>query len=258
MKAIWYFLWIASIVWMIALFPSPIYADTKVELNIAVSSSLTQAMEEAAQAFEQKYPQAKIRLNIGAGGALRVQAEQGAPMDIIIDASRDDLEAMATRGLIIPDSLHLLCKNTMALVLRPSLDIPRERSFHILLSQKIRKIAVGDPTYVPAGQYAEELLKKLDLYPKIQGKLVFASTVRQALAWAEAGEADAALVYGTDARISKKTLCIVESGHIVDIAYGIGILKQGANNPLARRFINFIMDNQGQKIIRKYGFLPGE
>lgn len=209
-------------------------------------------------AFEQEYPQAKILLNIGAGGALRVQAEQGAPMDVFIGASRDDLMAMAARGYIVPDTLHTLCKNSMALVLRPGLNISHGESFHILSSKKIRKIAVGDPSYVPAGKYAEELLKKLGLYPQVYSKLVFASTVRQALAWTKAGETDAALVYGTDARISKTTRCIAESSDIIDIAYGIGLLKQGAENPLARRFISFIMGNRGQRIMRKYGFLPGE
>lgn len=232
-------------------------AHSKVNLTVAASASLTQAMQEIAMAFQQQHPEVKVLLTFGAGGTLRIQAEQGAPMDVFAGASRNDLEKLSECGLVLAGTRYPLAKNSLALVVRPGMNLTEPHSISLLASDAIKRIAIGDPAYVPAGQYAMELLNKLSLYSQIQKKLVFASTVRQALAWVESGETDAALVYGTDAQISKKARLVTATAQVVDISYEICVLKHGVNNPYARQFVNFVMDQEGQNVLKRYGFLPG-
>ena len=77
-------------------------------------------------------------------------------------------------------------------------------SMRDLTSAAFRRIAVGDPEAVPAGVYAKAFLEREGLWTTLQPRLVPSSSVRAALAAVEAGGADAAIVYRTDARIALK------------------------------------------------------
>jgi molybdate transport system substrate-binding protein len=126
-----------------------------------------------------------------------------------------------------------------------------------LRKAEVKKIVIGNPKTVPAGRYAEEILKSLNLRGGITDKLVLAENVRQALDYVARNEVDAGMVYTTDAIIRSKEVRIVmkaPQGSHQPVVYPIGVVKGSENEPLARDFITFVVSGNGQDILKKYGF----
>ncbi len=233
-------------------------AANREELVIAAASSLTDVLSELAEKYEEAHPEIDILFNFGATGALQTQIEQGAPVDIFVGASIDNLKTLMKKDLVALGSFKVLCRNNLVMVVRPGLRFDKNSSFSSLTTPAIKRIAIGDPAYVPAGKYGMELLKKLNLDQLVQSKLIFASNVRQALAWVEAGEVDAALVYSTDVKTSNKVTMIAQAApNLIDVHYGTVILKRTSKEGIAVDFIKFITGTVGQKKFQVYGFLPG-
>ena len=116
---------------------------------------------------------------------------------------------------------------------------------------------MGEPRSVPAGEYADQVFKKLGIFEQVKPKLVLANNVRQVLAAVESGDADAGLVYATDAKISSKVKVVVaadEKYHSA-IVYPMAVIKTSKNIPAGKEFLNFLSSNQAKAILRKYGFI---
>ena len=238
--------------------PVPNRAANREELVVAAAASLTDVLAALAEKFETDHPGTDILFNFGATGALQTQIQQGAPVDVFAGASIANLKSLIKQDLVIPGTFKVLCRNNLVMVVRPGLQLGKDNSFSSLTRPEIKRIAIGDPAYVPAGKYGMELLKKLHLEQLVQSKLIYAANVRQALAWVEAGEVDAALVYSTDAQISTKVSVIAQAGaDLLDIHYGIVILRRTSRERIAQEFVKFITGEFGHNIFLKYGFLPG-
>ena len=90
-----------------------------------------------------------------------------------------------------------------------------------MTADRVRTIALGDPASVPAGQYGKQTLENLRLYDKLKSKLVLAKDVRQVLTYVETGDADAGLVYATDAQISKRVQVVAIEMRRGDASNGV-------------------------------------
>jgi molybdate transport system substrate-binding protein len=130
-------------------------------------------------------------------------------------------------------------------------------SFLNLTKDNIKKIAIAEPRSVPAGEYAEQVLKKLGIYDKVKAKFVYGNNVRQVLAAVESGNADAGLVYRTDAKISNKVKTVVaaDEKYHSPIAYPMAVLKQSKNVAAATEFVQYLSSEQAKAVLKKYGFI---
>lgn len=230
----------------------------KTEILVSAASSLSEVLTELGVRFETQYPGLKVIYNFAATGVLQTQIEQGAPVDVFAGASLNNLTNLNNKGLLDQKSVKTLCHNTLALAIRANLNIPVDTGFSLVESTRIQRIAIGDPAYVPAGKYAVDLLTQLKLTDAVRSKLIFASSVREALSWVETGEADAALVYATDVKIAKKIRLAAQThpqGPVI-ISYGIALTKQGVTKTGVRDFLNYITGATGWKMFEQYGFLP--
>jgi molybdate transport system substrate-binding protein len=131
------------------------------------------------------------------------------------------------------------------------------KGFYGLKDAKVKKIAIGEPRSVPAGQYAQQVLEKLKIWSEIKSKLVFANNVRQVLASVESGNADAGLVYITDAKISDKVKVVVtaDEKYHSPIIYPLAVVKRSKNVDAAKEFSQFLSSNQAKTVFKKYGFI---
>jgi molybdate transport system substrate-binding protein len=120
----------------------------------------------------------------------------------------------------------------------------------------VKKIAIGEPRSVPAGQYAEEVLKNLKIWQQVRPNLVLASNVRQVLAFVESGNADAGLVYATDAKVSNRIRQVATAPENLHspIVYPVAVLKSSKNVAAAREYVQFLANNSARIIFQKYGF----
>jgi molybdate transport system substrate-binding protein len=235
--------------------PSPLLAQPNTNLLVSAAASLKEALEEVKPLYEQSQPNIKINYNFGASGALQQQIEQGAPADIFISAAKKQVDALEKKGLLVPGTRANLANNRLVLIVpKGTVGIT---SFYNLTDAKVKKIAVGEPRSVPAGQYAEQVFKKLGIFEKVKPKLVLANNVRQVLAAVESGNADAGLVYATDAKISDKVKVVVTADDKFHspIVYPMVVLKSSKNISAAKEFVEFLSGSQVKAVLKKYGFI---
>ena len=232
-----------------------VVAQSNSNLLVSAAASLKEALEEIKPLYRQSKANVNISYNFGSSGALQQQIEQGAPADIFISAAKKQVDALEKTGLLVAGTRNIIAKNKLVLV------VPKNAvsitSFYNLKDAKVKKIAIGEPRTVPAGQYGQQVLEKLKIWSEIKSKLVFANNVRQVLASVETGNVDAGLVYITDAKISDKVKVVVtaDEKYHSPIIYPLAVIKGSKNVDTAKEFSQFLSSNQAKAVFRKYGFI---
>ncbi|RCJ28472.1 molybdate ABC transporter substrate-binding protein [Nostoc minutum NIES-26] len=234
--------------------PHPV-AAADANLLVSAAASMKDVMEEIKPLYQQSKPNININYNFGASGALLQQIQQGAPVDVFISAGKKQVDTLEQQGQLVPGTRGILAKNRLVLIVPKN--VVGVTSLYNLKDSKIKKIAIGEPRSVPAGQYAEQVLQKLKIYEQIKPKFVYSNNVRQVLAAVESGNADAGLVYLTDAKISDKVKVVVaaDEKYHSPIVYPIAALKSSKNIQAAKEFIQFLSGEQAKNVLKKYGFI---
>jgi molybdate transport system substrate-binding protein len=222
-------------------------------LTISAAASLQDAIVQAETAYKQTQVDVDFRNNFGSSGTLALEIEQGAPADVFLSAAAKPVDDLEARNLIVAGTRRNLLRNTLVLI--APLD-SRLKSFQGLTDSSIRLIALGDPGSVPAGQYGRQTLLVLHLWDRLNSKFVLGKDVRQVLTYVETGNADAGLVYATDARASNKVRVVAtapESTHN-PIVYPAAVVKGSHSAESARRFVDYLVSPAAQAIFVKQGF----
>jgi molybdate transport system substrate-binding protein len=198
----------------------------------------------------------KVDFSFGASGNLEKQIEAGAPVDVFASAGEKEMDQLQSQALIQPDTRADFAGNTLVLVVHANSKLKLD-SFGQLDEQQIKRLAIGNPKTVPAGFYAEQALKNLNLWPKLQSRLIFAEDVRQVLDYVMRGEVDAGIVYATDVMIARgKARQVAEApdGTYGPIRYPIAAIKNCAHPEAAEQFIKLVLSPEGESILSSYGF----
>jgi molybdate transport system substrate-binding protein len=225
-----------------------------ITLTISAAASLKNSMNEVKQLYEAKNSDVKLTFNFGSSGTLQQQIEQGADVDIFISAATKQMDALESKDLIFKDTRKDLLQNDVVLI------VPKDNSaikgFNDLITDKAKKIALGEPKTVPAGQYAEEIFTKLGIIDKIKSKAVYAKDVTEVLTWVKTGNADAGIVYSTDAKTTDKikVIAAAPSDSHKPVIYPTAIVKSSKKIDSAKNFINFLTDAKAKAVFEKYGF----
>ena len=224
-------------------------------LLIAAAASLQNAMEELDPLFEFANPGITVNYNFAASGPLQQQIEQGAPVDVFISAAARQMDALQTRNLISTDTRRNVLTNDLVLIV-PRTSTLGLTSFRQLTNSSVSRIAVGEPRSVPVGQYAQELFTNLGILEQLRSKFVFGNSVRNVLSAVESGNADAGVVYTTDARISNRVrpVATAPSSLHAPIVYPIAVIRASRNQQAARAYAQFLRSSAAQTIFRRYGF----
>lgn len=227
-----------------------------VTLTISAAASLKDAMGEIKTLYKKEKPNVTINYNFGASGALQEQIEQGASSDLFFSAATKQMSELQKKGLIIDNTKVNLLGNTVVLITKKDsiLDIS---SFKDSADDKIKKIALGEPKTVPAGQYAEEIFTTLNILDKVKAKAIYGSDVKQVLAWVESGNVDVGVVYGTDAKASKKIKVLSvasKSLYKTPVVYPVAVIKASKNVTVSKDFLKFLSSVKAKKVFVKYGF----
>lgn len=229
------------------------YGVTEITLTVSSAASLKDALAETEASYQRVHSDVRFANNLGASGALAAQIDQGAPVDIFLSASTRNMDDLAAKGMIIASTRRNLWRNTLVLI--APLD-SKLQGFQGLADDSVRSIAVGDPGSVPAGIYGRQTLTALHLQDSLRAKYVLANDVRQVLTYVETGNADAGLVYATDARTSNRVRVVAmapESTHD-PIVYPAAIITGSHNIEAARKFIDYLRTATVQAIFVKHGF----
>lgn len=230
----------------------------KVQITVSAAASLKDVLAELSSVYEKDHPNVSIKFNFGSSGALQQQIEQGAPADLFFSAAEDKFNRVVNQGLIDKKDSVKLVENSLVLIV-PKGKNQHVNSFKDLAEGKIEKLAVGKPESVPAGKYAKETLTNLDVWSKVQSKIVYCKDVRQVLSYIETGNADAGIVYRTDALSSDQveTVETAKSDLHTPIVYPLGIVKNTKHREQSEEFYQFLQSDQAVKAMEKYGFKKG-
>lgn len=222
---------------------------------IAAAASLQNALEELDPIFESAHRGVTVNYNFAASGPLQQQIEQGAPVDLFISAAARQMDALQQKNLILTDTRRNLLTNSLVLAV-PRNSTLQLTNFQQLTNPTIKKISVGEPRSVPAGQYAEEVFKKLGILEQVRPKLVYGNSVRNVLGTVESGNADVGIVYATDAKVSNqvKQVATAASNLHSAIVYPMAVITASRHQQVARTYAQFLRSGQAQAVFKRYGF----
>ncbi len=228
----------------------------KVNLTVSAAISLKDALDEVKQIYTADNPSVSIAINYGASGTLQLQIEQGAPVDVFLSAAPKQMDALDSKGLLLEGTRKDLLRNEVVLI------VPKDSSlgissFQDLTRADVKQVALGEPTSVPAGQYAKEVLTSMGIYDAVNSKAVLGKDVRQVLTYVETGNVDAGIVYSTDALSSSKVKVVAQAppkSHS-PVIYPVAVIKSSKNPSAAKQFAAFLSSPKAAAIFHKFGFI---
>ena len=222
------------------------------DMMVSAAASLKNAFGEMKTAFEAANRGVAVQTNFAASNPLLKQIVEGAPVDVFASADEATMDKAAAAKVVDTKTRKTFAKNDLVLI------VPKgsKKPANLNDLSKMGKIAVGNPDSVPAGRYAREALTNAKLWDSLQAKYILGTNVRQVLDYVARGEVDAGFVYGTDARqqADKVDVALVCTGH-TPVTYPIAVATTGKNAKSGQKFVDFVLSEQGQAILAKYGFV---
>lgn len=164
------------------------------------AASLRDAFSAVSQAFERDTG-IRVRTSYAASGTLARQIERGAPAEVFISANSHWMDYLDEHDAIAAGSRYDLLRNRLVLIAPADSDVrlPIARDFPLADALGKRRLAMGHPAHVPAGEYGKQALQALGVWRSVKAKVARAANVRAALALVVRGGAPLGIVYRTDA-----------------------------------------------------------
>jgi molybdate transport system substrate-binding protein len=224
------------------------------DVVVSAASSLTNAFQTIAKAYEAKHPGSKVILNFAASDVLLQQIANGAPADVFASADQPTMDKADSDGLLLKDSRTNFVANRLVLI-EPTGTAVELSSLQDLARPDVKRIVLGDPASVPAGRYTRGALEAAGLWQTVSPKAMLAQNVRQSLDYVARDEVDAGFVYATDAAIMPgKVKLVAQVATPMPIDYPIALIAQSKHLADARSFEQFVLSDEGQQLLAKYGF----
>ncbi len=228
------------------------------DVSVYAAVSLTDALRAIQPKFEATTGD-KLLLNLDGSNVLALQITKGAPADVFFSADEAQMDKLQKGGLVDASTRHDILFNRLVAVV--GINNPLQlTAMADLTKPEVKHLALADPRSVPAGVYAKEYLQAANLWDQVKARVVPTQNVRAALASVESGNADAGMVYQTDALISHKVkiaFALPDSPKI-KIAYPAAALSHAPNPEGAKKFLLFLQnDADAHAIFAKYGFIVG-
>jgi molybdate transport system substrate-binding protein len=245
---------------------TPVAAPPRLTGNLTIfaASSLTDAFNEMKAAIEAANPGTTITFNFASSSALRTQLEQGAKADVYASADTVQMDNARNAGLLVGDSA-VFVRNTPIIIVPAN--NPQAIAFPADLAKPGVKLVLAAPE-VPIGNYARQVIRKLatdpamgaDYEAKVLANLVSnEANVRAVVSKIQLGEGDAGIVYSSDVTPAVATRLKVVSlpgGLNVIAEYPVAVVEGTTNEAGGRAFMDYLLSDAGQAILRKWGFLP--
>lgn len=215
------------------------------EVRVLAAASLTDVLQAIARDYE-KSSGDRIVFSFGSSNLLARQIAAGAPADLFLSADERSMNLVKTTARV-----HVLSNSLVVVVPLDgqSLRDPRELT-------AMRSLALAEPSAVPAGVYARRWLERRGLWSQVRARILPTENVRGALAAVAAGNADAAIVYRTDALVSKRVRIAydIPRAETPGIRYPFALLADAEQPQAAKRFLAHLESATARRHYVRYGF----
>jgi molybdate transport system substrate-binding protein len=223
--------------------------DDQQELTVSAASSLTEAFTTLADDFEKDHTDVDVKLSFGSSTDLATQVNEGSPTDVLATADEKTMDVAANEGNIDGDPTQF-ATNTLILVTPP--DNPA--GITSLDDLDGADFVVCDPS-VPCGAAAATILDNAGVAAEPKS---LEEDVKAVLTKVTTGEADAGIVYVTDAAAAGSDVSTVDIPTDVNVVnpYFIGVVKDSDDSDTAQEWVDLVNSQAGQGVLSDDGFGP--
>ncbi len=230
-------------------------------LTVFAAASLTDAFTEIGRNFEAANPGTTVTLNFAGSQALRTQIEEGAPADVFASANSKEMDTLVTDGAVDASVPQMFLTNRLVVIL-PADNPAGIDKLEDLTTSGVKLVLAAQE--VPVGNYSRRALDLMagkfgvDFKEQVLTNVVSSEdNVKQVVTKVQLGEADAGIVYTSDAFAAPELQQIEIPDDVNIIAtYPIAPLLKAANTDLAKAFIDYVLSPNGQAVLQKWGFTP--
>jgi molybdate transport system substrate-binding protein len=232
-------------------------------LTVFAAASLTDAFSEIGKGFEAANPGVTVTFNFAGSQALRTQIEEGAPADVFASASGKEMDTLVTDKFVTEGLPQIFLTNKLVVIL-PANNPAGLLKLEDLVKPGIKLVLAAEA--VPVGNYARQSLDKMNasfgtgFKDKVLANVVSnEDNVKQVVAKVQLGEADAGIVYTSDAIAAPdlKTIEIPSELNVI-AKYPIAPLVKSTHADLAKAFADYVLSPEGQSPLKKWGFAPAK
>jgi molybdate transport system substrate-binding protein len=216
------------------------------DLIVAAAADLAGIEKPVTELFE-KTAGRQVKFVLGASGLLARQIEQGAPYDVFLSANERFVADLAASGHLVPGSVRVYALGRLGLWSRDGSVTRIEQ----LRDRRVIHLAMANPAHAPYGAAARQLLENAGLWAAVEPKVVYGENVRQALQFAESGNADA-VITAWSLLFDRGGILLAASGH-APIRQAAGVVAGRPNEAAARRFLVLLRSEEGRKILVAHG-----
>jgi molybdate transport system substrate-binding protein len=237
---------------VLAAFSTPVTAQPPV-LVVSAAASVDAALEEIAGLYRAATG-VTVAINAGGSNTLARQIVEGAKAGLFLSADETQMDIVEQAGRIVRGTRTRLLTNDLVVVTpKSTTDLALSR----IVEGRIDRLAMGEPSSVPAGVYGRKWLEHEGAWARIQSKVIPFPTVRAVLTAVEAGRVDAGIVYWTDALTAKNARVIARLSSTqhpyLNISYPAAVIA-GPSEAEAKRFLDFLKGPQARAVFERRGF----
>ena len=219
-------------------------------ITVSAASSLTGAFGTIKDDFQAANPGAHVTINFGSSGTLETQIESGAPADVAAFADDATMKKLTDKGALDGPS-QIFATNHLVIVTKPGNPTHIETLADLASAGTVSLCA----DTAPCGKYANQILTTAAVSIPA-AKVTRGQDVKTTLAAVTNGDADAAIVYVTDAQAAGAQVDTVtipaEQNAVAN--YPIAVIKATQDAALAQAFMAFVLGPQGRQVLQDAGF----
>ena len=225
------------------------------EVNAAVAANFTVPVQQIAIQFEKETGH-KVKLSFGSSGKFYSQIKEGAPFDVFLAADEKTPKMLEQEGLAVADTRFVYALGKLVLWSAKSGFV--DGKGEALSKGSYNKLSYADPKLAPYGLAAQEVLQKLNLWDKVQSKLVTGESISQAYQFAATGNAELAFIalsqITKDGKVTDGSRWIVPANLYTPIKQGAIQLTAAKDKAAAQAFLAYLKSEKAVAIIRSFGY----
>ena len=223
------------------------------ELIVAAAANLTNVSSEIGQRFTDKTG-VRVIFTFGATADLTRQIENGAPFDVFVAADTVHVERLQTQGLLATDTPQIYARGRLV-VWTPAGSQLRLQTIQDLVKPEFGRIAIAKPDIAPYGAAAVQCLRATGLWEQIIPRVVYGQNVAQVKQFAATGNAEAGFIPMALVKRGEGSFLEVDQNLHQPIEQAAGVVKNSSKPVPAQRFVDFLMSDEGQRILEAAGYL---
>lgn len=223
------------------------------ELTVFAAVSLADVILSKQEYFQNK-ENVELTFNFAGSQVLASQIANGAPADIFISAGAYPVKYLLDKNFLFKEDIEYLASNKLVIAISKNyheIDVNEVEDL-----KNVKRLAIADPEYAPAGMYAKQALNNLQLEEMFGANIIMVANARSALTYLETKNVDAAILYKTDAMSSDKVIevDVIPTSSYSSIIYPIAFVRSSGNVLVANKYIEYLLSEDFKTVLYANGF----